>query len=165
MHRRNFAEAEESFKQALGEEPAEVNWARGAALALCLNQQKVGRAAGVEALLARFPEDGPLVCLHGAALAVEGDARAAAREFEHARRLGTGPAELLSPKMVEAVEREAAPGLPERFGWTMLGFAGFYAAVMALMAGFGVVLARRTRGTRALDLLAGDGQELVAGGQ
>src|SRR5205823_886835 len=47
MHRRDFAEAEASFRQALGEDPEEVNWARGAALALCLNPQKAGRAAGV----------------------------------------------------------------------------------------------------------------------
>jgi Zn-dependent protease with chaperone function len=64
---------------------------------------------------------------------------------------------------VDKIEQGGAPGLLEQFGWAMLGFAGFYAVVMALMAGFGVILAGRTRGTRALDLL--EGEELASGGQ
>ena len=51
------------------------------------------------------------------------------------------------------------------FGWLLLGFALFYALVMGLMALAGVVLARRTQGTRALELLDGQPDALIAEGQ
>jgi Zn-dependent protease with chaperone function len=48
--------------------------------------------------------------------------------------------------------------------WTLVGFVAFYAVWMLFMAGLGVILARRTRGDRALELIR-DADEIVAGGQ
>ncbi len=53
----------------------------------------------------------------------------------------------------------------EIFGWTMLGFAAFYAVVMGAMALAGLALAGRTRGRGALRLIGDEPGELVAEGQ
>jgi Zn-dependent protease with chaperone function len=139
--------------------------AQAAVLSALLNQENKGpRAPRVKALLDQFPDDGTLVCFHAAALAADGEPRAAARELARARSLGGDPNKVLPAEVVKSIERRGAPGLLEQFGWVMAGFAAFYAVVMLLMAAFGVVLASRTRGTRALDLVQPE-QDLVAGGQ
>src|SRR5262249_32284612 len=71
----------------------------------------------------------------------------------------------LSPSLVDEIEKAASPGLVERFAWIMGGFAGFYVVVMALMAFSGLVLASRTRGSKALDLLGAEREQLVSQGQ
>ena len=166
--RRSYVEAENLFGKALVEEPAESGYARGAALAVVSDPKGPGaRAPRVRVLRDRFPDDGVLTCLYGAALFIDGDPRGAARQLDAARRLGTDPEEVLPRDLVAEVRRQAAPGPLELLAWVMGGFAAFYAAVMALMALSGLVLARRTRGARALDLLGGgaEGEGLVAGGQ
>jgi Zn-dependent protease with chaperone function len=65
---------------------------------------------------------------------------------------------------VRQIEQEGAPGLIEQFAWLMGGFAAVYGGVMLTMALAGFVLAGRTRGTKALDLV-GAGDDLVANGQ
>jgi Zn-dependent protease with chaperone function len=57
----------------------------------------------------------------------------------------------------------AAPGLLEYALWTLIGFVAFYAVWMLLMAGVGAVLAGRTRGDRALELLQTEDELIVEG--
>ena len=64
-----------------------------------------------------------------------------------------------------AREEEAAPGWLETFTWTMVAFGGFYALVMSLMSLAGLILARFTRGNRALTLLGVPPEDLVSSGQ
>jgi Zn-dependent protease with chaperone function/Flp pilus assembly protein TadD len=165
LRQHRFAEAESFFQQALRERPDEVELARGAALALVSDRQRSGpRAATVQRLLDQFPDDGPLICLHGVALAQDDDFHAAARAFARARTLGTDPTTVLPEELVKKIEAEAAPGWTEYGLWTLAAFVGVYALWMLSMAGLGVILAGRTRGDRALELLQSP-DRLVADGQ
>jgi Zn-dependent protease with chaperone function len=74
-----------------------------------------------------------------------------------------GPAH--AQRAARQVEQAGAPGLLEMAGWGAAGFVGGYAVVMLLMSGAGLLLARRTRGTRALQLLGETPEEMVAAGQ
>jgi Zn-dependent protease with chaperone function len=165
LRRKDFARAESLFNQALAEEPEEVDLARGAAVAVVSNRQRAGkRAPAIQKLLDKFPDDGTLICLHGLALAEDDDVRGAAREFARARSLGVDPADVLSKDIVGKIEGEAAPGWLEYALWILGGFVAFYAVWMLLMAGVGALLAGRTRGDRALQLLQTE-DELIVGGQ
>lgn len=165
LQRKEFTRAESLFNQAMREEPEEVNLARGAAVAVVSNRQRAGkRAPAVQLLLDKFPDDGHLICLHGLALAEDDDLRGSAREFARARRAGVDPTTLLPEELVAKIEAEAAPGLLEYGLWTLGGFVALYAVWMLLMAGVGALLAGRTRGDRALQLLQG-ADELIVGGQ
>ncbi|HEY7158177.1 MAG TPA: M48 family metalloprotease [Gemmataceae bacterium] len=162
---KRFSEAESLFAEALRERPDDADVAEQVAIAIVQNSQRSGpHAPAVQHLLDQFPDDGFLVCLHGLALAEDEDVRGAAREFERARRLGTDPASVLSPEIVEKIESAAAPGWVEYSLWTLAAFAGFYALWMLSMSVVGVLLAGRTRGNRALQLLQSP-DELIAGGQ
>jgi len=161
-----YGDLERLSLQALAEEPGNIRFAHTAAFAVIYNDKRPGpRAPAVKAVLDRFPNDGTLVCLHGAALALDNDARAAQKELDRARSLGVDPAAVLSPELVRQIEKAAAPGPLEWALWGIGGFAGFYAAVMLLMAGTGVILAQRTRGSKALELLGDQPEELVREGQ
>jgi Zn-dependent protease with chaperone function/Flp pilus assembly protein TadD len=163
---KRYTEAENLYQEALREDPQDVQFALGLAVAVVSNDKHSGpRAKPVSRLLERFPDNPNLVCLHAVALAEDGEARAAARELERARQLGADPTQILSPKVVAQIEAEAVPSLLEKFAWVLGGFTLFYAVIMALMAFFGLILASRTRGIRALDLLDGQADELVAEGQ
>jgi Zn-dependent protease with chaperone function len=165
LRRKEFAQAEALFKQALQKAPEDVDLARGVVLAVVSNPQRAGpRAPTVKEILDKFPNDGHLISLHGLALAEDDDLRGAAREFDRARRLGVDPAALLSEDLVGKIEAGAAPGLVEYALWTLGGFIAFYAVWMLLMAGVGALLAGRTRGDRALQLLQTE-DELIVGGQ
>src|SRR5262249_14950597 len=111
------------------------------------------------------PDDGFLVAAHGLALARDGKPRKAVTEFARARALGTDPTEVFSPQIVALVEKEARPGVLLIGAWVFGAFAFVYAAAMAIMALAGLVLARRTRGIRALDLLGPAPTSVAAGGQ
>jgi Zn-dependent protease with chaperone function len=141
-----WADAEQLFAQALSETPEDAGLARAAALCVVRNKDRQGQhAAAVKPLCDRFPDDGVLVCLHAVALAGDGDARAAADELRRARALGTDPEAVLSPEVVRAIERAAAPTWVELVALGFLGAAGLLAAVMLAMAGAGLLLAVRTR--------------------
>src|SRR5262249_27474960 len=112
-----------------------------------------------------FPQDGQLACLHGMALARNNQMRRAAAELGRARSLGVQPEKLFPSDVVHRIEEEGAPSISERAVWILIYFTGFYALVMALMALFGVILAGRTRGARALDLLTPEEGEMVSAGQ
>jgi Zn-dependent protease with chaperone function len=86
-------------------------------------------------------------------------------ELDRARSLGADPEKMLGPGLVREIETRGGPGWPERFGWIMLYFAGFYAAVMLAMALAGLLLASRTSGSRALGLLENGPEHLVEEGQ
>jgi Zn-dependent protease with chaperone function len=161
-----LGDAESLYLQALKETPDDVDLARGAALCMIQNKGRKGPyAAAVKSLCDKFPDDGMLVCLQAVAWALDNDPRSAVRELERARRLGTDPATVLPPALIQNIEAAATPGWLERFVWIMVYFAGSYAAVMLLMAGVGLVLANRTRGTKALQLIEGEADELVSAGQ
>jgi Zn-dependent protease with chaperone function len=165
FRRKSYLEASLLFGAALSEDPDEASYARGAALCIIYGPKgPFPRAPRVESFLDRFPDDGFLVTVHALALAEDGDARSAVSELKRARLLGTDPAQVLSAEIVQKIEEEGSPGLIEQFGRVMGGFAAFYAVVMGLMSVTGFMLARRTRGTAALDLVA-SGDELVSGGQ
>lgn len=160
-----FAQAESLFAEALREEPWKPNLAHGVAQAVVSNPQRAGpRAPAIQRLLDQFPDDTTLICLHGLALAEDKDVHGAAREFARVRQLGTDPTTVLPKDLVEEIEAEAAPGLLEYVLWTLAAFVGLYALCMLSMAGLGVILAGRTRGDRALELLQ-SADELVADGQ
>jgi Zn-dependent protease with chaperone function len=163
--RNDFSQAETLFTQALQEEPDSTN-AIGVALAVVSNPNRSGdRAAATAPLIAQFPSDGTLACFHAVALAIDGDARSAVREFDRARALGTNPTDVAPPELVQKIEDAARPSPLVLFGWVMLGFAIVYAVVMAAMAGGGVVLASLTRGSGAQQLLSDRPVEIVPLGQ
>src|SRR5262249_3133412 len=154
----------------MAEEPENTQWAEGLAMAVVYNQARTGpRAPVVAKLVAKFPDNGTLASLHAAALAQDADLRGAYRELERARKLGTDPAKIIRPENVTYIDEEGSPwalrNLPITFGWIMAWFAGFYAVIMLLMAGVGVVLALQTRGDRALELIGEGPDALVQEGQ
>jgi len=166
----NYAAAETEYRKALVEEPNEVDVARALAASIVQNRNRGQYADGVRPLVDQFPDDGVLACLSAMAYTFDNNARAAHGEIERARALGTDPEHVLSKQAVAAITSAGAPAWYEstgrRLGVWLLGFAGVYAVAMLLMAGAGVMLASRTRGARALELLGPDANELVtAGGQ
>jgi Zn-dependent protease with chaperone function len=166
MAEQRYSDAETLLQRALADDPQQVRIAQLLAQAIVLNQAIPGaRAERTRPLVERFPADGVLACLHGLALAINNDARAAVREFDRARSLGTDPATVLPPDLVAAIEARGAMPWWERLAWVMAGFAGFYAVVMALMALTGLLMARWTRGRGALRLLGERPEELVRAGQ
>jgi Zn-dependent protease with chaperone function len=166
LSRGEFAQAEPLYREANAEQPESVGNALGLATCILQNQQHAGpRAQEIAPLVARHSDNGLLACLHGLALAMDGDARAGVAEFERARTLGVEPAEVFSPELVKAVEAEARPGLLEILKWGGIGFVAIYAFVMAAMALAGFILAQWTRGAEALRLLGDQPLEVVAGGQ
>ncbi len=163
---KRFGDAELLFRKALKEDPTNLALTFDLVETLFLNPQLgTNRAAEIKKLADRFPDNGVLACMHGLALAANQDFRSAHRELERARSLGTDPAKVLNPRMVEDIENRAAPSLIESFFWIMLYFVGFYAAVMGLMAVAGLVLAGRTRGAKALRLLQSSAEPIVSAGQ
>lgn len=114
------------------------------------------RSAKIGTFVQVFPDDGVLASLHGMALAMDDQLRQAAAEFQRARGLGVNPETVIPAEIVRRIEEEAAPGLLEKFFWVLLFFAIFYAGVMALMALAGLVLAGRTRGAEARQLMQAD---------
>jgi Zn-dependent protease with chaperone function/tetratricopeptide (TPR) repeat protein len=165
MVRMHFVQAEQLFREAIDEEPL-PNFAQRAGFAIIAQDQRNGSFEdAMLPLVLRFPNDGPLTAIYGAALARDGDYARAADAFQQARALGTDPAMVFDPQLIKEVEDQARPGIVTYIAFALGGFAGFYGVVMLAMAGFGLVLARRTRGTRALDLLGGSLEHVVAGGQ
>jgi Zn-dependent protease with chaperone function len=74
-------------------------------------------------------------------------------------------AQVLPAEVVKRIEEQGAAGRLEQFAWIMLIFVGCYAVIMLGMAGVGVLLAKRTHGSRTLQLLGAQPDELVSGGQ
>jgi Zn-dependent protease with chaperone function len=165
--RGRYEESERILRAALEKEPRDEGLAFALARAIVSNKQNSTekRRREVQALVDRFPDSGHLACMHGVALALDQSPRKALREFDRARSLGADPEQVVSPNDLATIEQNAAPTLAEWALWGALGFVGFYAAVMLLMAGFGLLLANRTRGRRALALLEGQPAGLVAEGQ
>jgi Zn-dependent protease with chaperone function len=162
-----YGQAEASFRQAMRDDPELAdNIALPTAFSIIANPQYNGsRSAAIKALVDQYPNNGDLAALCAGALATEEKWRAANDELQRARALGADPNKVLPSKVVREIESRATPGLIERFLEIMLYFLGFYAVVMAIMALAGVVLAGRTRGTGALQLLGVKPDELVTQGQ
>ncbi len=166
MVKKQYAQAEQYFGRALEEDPQDSRAALGMAAAIVQSPTRAAPfAPPIQKLVDRFPDDAQLACLHALALARDNRAGAAAKELKRARALGLDPAQFLGPQLVQAIEDFAAPGLAERFAWIMLYFAAFYVVVMLLMSLAGLLLARQTRGDRALGLLQDSPDHLVDEGQ
>src|SRR6266478_4395372 len=166
MDRGQFNDAQKHFREALRQYPKRADLALMLGVAIVSNKVDAGRRGPqLEALVEQFPDNGPLVCFYAVALAEDDSMAAAGRQLRRARALGTDPSKILSPEVVSQIERAAAPWLLlQTFGWTMLGFAAVYAVIMVFMAAVGVLLARRTRGNRALHLLGAQPEELITHG-
>jgi Zn-dependent protease with chaperone function/Flp pilus assembly protein TadD len=158
----DFAAAERAARKMREEDPKSVHGAQALAIASLARPRE--NLAIVDALAKEFPDDGVIACFHAGVLRLNEKNRDALNELERARSLGTKPEEVLSPSIVREIESAAAPGWIEQTAWAFAYFAGFYLVVMLLMAGAGVILASRTRGARALELL-GNADEMVSAGQ
>jgi Zn-dependent protease with chaperone function len=164
--RKQFGRAEQFYQKAMRDFPEEAGLALQLAYTVVQNPSRTGpRSRQTQPLADKFPANGDLACLNGVALAQDNRFGAAYRELERSRTLGANPEKLLGQQTVRDIETRGAPGLLEHFGWTMLYFAGFYAAVMLVMAFAGLLLAGRTRGRRALGLLEARPEHLVDQGQ
>lgn len=163
-NKNDFAEAERRFRALLAERPDEVSVAQMVARVIGAQDNRAGSDWGnaVRPLVERFPDDGELRAHYALSLAREGRYLAAYDEMGRARRRGVDPGQLFGPKFVSAVQRGALPYLVGRYA--LYGVA-CYGAALVLMAGFGLVLARRTRGELALNLLSDDVGQFVQGGQ
>lgn len=166
FHLKRYADAERLYQEVLREDPKNDEAARGAAAALIFGWDKSSPLTPrMKSLLDRFPNDPVLICFHALALHADKRPREAKAELDRVRSMGADPSQIIWPQAVEAIEKAAAPGWLERFTWIMAYIAGFYLAVMALMAGAGAVLSSRTRGVKALDLLGAHPDELITAGQ
>lgn len=149
--RGRFAEAETLYREALEEQPGNIELARSLAQAVLRNPRHRGvRAASIQPLLERFPNDGVLICEYAVSLAADNDPRSAARELARARSLGTEPATILPKHLVAAIETEAARKQAEeasrwwRYGvGGLLGLAVLFALGLLLREVPGVMKTRR----------------------
>ena len=166
MMKQQYTAAEMEFHEALREFPQDEQWALALAGSIVTNGNRGGKYAdGIRPLVESFPQQGELACLHGLALAADGDSRGGLKEFERARTLHVQPEEILSPELVQQITEASGLTLAETIGYAMAGFVVVYAVIMALMAVAGVLLGRLTRGTRALDILGDGPSEIVRTGQ
>ena len=166
LAKKAWLRAEEHFRTALEKTPDDVGAAEGLFFALLgAPGSKIPRKEA-QSLADRFPSDGRIAALNGVALAVDNDLRGCVREWNRAEALGVAPEKMFSPDLVQKIRSEAQPGLLDWTLWIMAAFAAFYAAVMAAMFLGGVLLAARTRGAKALDLLeSGDAASYLQHGK
>jgi Zn-dependent protease with chaperone function len=153
LRRGQAATALAHFEKALQREPHMSAWARFIAECILNDRNVRNPAARIKPLVDRYPEDGALASLYAVGLWGENRMPEAASEFARARDLGTDPALVVGADIVKVIEEAGKPGLFEQFLTIMMWFAITYAGIMVAMAGAGIVLAMKTRGTGALDLL------------
>jgi Zn-dependent protease with chaperone function len=158
-----WGDASRHFDQAMRDDPSSVRYARMAALA-ALQLPEVGKVQRVAPILAKFPNDGHLICTHALAWAADGDPHKAQAELDRARAAGFDPATVLPADLLKMIAAGAAPTPLARFLVAMLVFVAVYAVVIVGMAFTGWILAFWTRGTGALDLL-GHASEMVEDGR
>jgi Zn-dependent protease with chaperone function len=165
LFRQKYHQAETKFREALADDPEDRDAALGLVQAVIGNPNNRGvMAQRVATIIEPFPDDGLMVAFHALALAGDGRFRESRKELEHARALGVEPSTVFPPDLIDQIETAARPGWLEQGAWVMFYFAVAYAVIMLVMAGAGVVLASRTRGTGALALLSASPDELVQGG-
>jgi Zn-dependent protease with chaperone function len=176
---RKWDEAELYLREALDRNPADQNKAQ--ILARAINEQGPPRresyAASVKPLVERFPSNGVLACHYAHALSKDGKHEEARAQIARARSLGADPAQYLGPNRTRDIERgPQRPGHGDSVvggilgffltvGWCALWFFLVYGVIMGLMCAGGLLLARRTRGPKAVDLLGKPSEELAGGGQ
>jgi Zn-dependent protease with chaperone function len=128
--------------------------------------------------LEQKPDDGVLTAYYARALFQNNKKEEAAAQLDRARQLGTDPAKLMDPNRVREIDQprfqraqaeakrrsaEAAWGPVRSLGWWMLGFTLFYSIVIGLMCLVGWLLARRTRGAAAIEMLGAPPEGLARG--
>ncbi len=151
--RGNFPAAIRRFEDALRKDPENVGWAVQIAHCILLDPHATGRTARIQPLVQRFPKDGVMSTLYALSLAMDNRPRDAYDQLERARSLGADPTKILPPDIIRLIEGAGKPSLTELYLRIMAWFGSVYAGVMLSMAGVGLVLAVRTRGTGALGLL------------
>ncbi len=166
-----WVEAVPLLQQTLVEEPTE-EWAAAAlANATLMNLPENLTAADAQEAAAtiathveRFPENDPLRCMYAVSLAQAGQFGAAAAQLDVVRARGGDPVSILSADMVSQIDKLARPGFWKLAGSVAAVFVAVYAVVAAAMALTGLMLARFTRGDRAVSLL-GDAASLIEHGR
>src|SRR5262249_6177363 len=90
--------------------------------------------AALRKLHEQFPKEGLIICFVAYSMAANGDFEDALVELDHARALGTEPSSIqgLPVKQIQAVAHRRK--LQRNFGFGLLGFGGFYAVAIGLMA-------------------------------
>jgi Zn-dependent protease with chaperone function len=187
MKAQKWDDAETYLQQALQANPESIELARPLAHAIVeqgqARAQHSDSAVNMDTLVKRFPNDGVIAAFHARSLALLQKEDAAAAEIARARKLGAEPEKLMDPGLVrhldevaknrkkEADQRameEARRNAPTPLGtlaWWTFVFSLFYGCVMGLMCFVGWLLARRTRGPRAAEILASDSGEMTSGGK
>jgi Zn-dependent protease with chaperone function len=142
--------------------------ARDAARLACLAEKWDDAEPFLHDALAEKPNDGTLTAWHALALFHNNKKDEAAAQMEKARQLGTDPVKVMGPDKTRAIDEprlrraqaeeqrrraEAAWRPLHLLAWGAWAFTLFYLSVMGLMCLTGVLLARRTRGVGASELL------------
>lgn len=162
----DWGSAEKVLQTAVQQEPTNQRAAQLLAQVVTSVQQYAGRSKVTAPLAERFPKDGVIAARNGYALALDGDPEAGADEFKRARKLGVEPGRVIDPRQVAQIEKAAEPSFFGTFLRWMMWFFIIYAIIIALMFLAGLLLASKTRGPKALDLLgSSDGVMVGEGGQ
>jgi Zn-dependent protease with chaperone function len=163
LKQNRLPQAAQWFQQAMADAPGSVRIARLAAMT-AMQGPAPSKAQQISPILAKFPNDGALICMHGLACAADGDFPKAQAELDRARAAGFDPSTLVPEHLLKRIADGAAPSLLVRFLYAMLAFVAVYAIVIVGMAFTGWILAFWTRGSGALDLL-GHASEMVEEGR
>jgi Zn-dependent protease with chaperone function len=171
-------EAESFLREAHKQKPDDIKVARLLARSITRQEfpwydRRRPFTPDIKPLADQFSGDGELASYHALALLRDNRHSDAAVQMARARELGYDPARVLGPKTVQGLETQQSQdslfSAPlSFFAWVgrwSLRFTLFYASVMGLMCLAGLLLARRTRGPRAADMLGQAGEDLAAGGK
>jgi Zn-dependent protease with chaperone function len=167
--RKDFVASERSFRQAMLDFPDQAAFA--GMVARAVNSQETAPAGGswgaaIKPLVERYPEVGELRAQFALALARDGQFVESDDELNRARQLGCDPVQLFGRPLVDDVHSRARPARWTRWVlWAVGAFVATYLAMMVLMAGGGLILAARTRGAHAAELLRRPAEQLVQFGR
>jgi Zn-dependent protease with chaperone function len=175
VHHGDWEQAARYFEQALEEEPECEKYAVAYA-AMTLQRLDRDDDMDTEGLLAelhllakQMPESGELAAYNGLASLALGNSERAADEFERAESLGVPLEAIFSPELAAVARAAAGPGLLVTAAILVaiitVNILLFYAGVMGSMVVAAFLLARLTRGTKALRLMKAHGTSLVRDGK
>jgi Zn-dependent protease with chaperone function len=173
--------AEERFKVAYEAKPDEAVACKYAR-AVASNDDRAwlpSRTDAIKPLVARFGNNGELLSFYGYVLQLENHPKEAVEQWDKVKGGDEAVSKYGISKDVIAHTRKNAKGVGGElnesisgikdffstlFWWTIV-FSATYAGVMVLMCLTGLVLASKTRGPKAMDMLGKAPKELVAQGQ
>jgi Zn-dependent protease with chaperone function len=194
MKAQKWDDAETFLQQALQASPDSIDLARPLAQAIVeqgqARAQQSESGIGMDTLVKRFPNDGVIAAFHARSLVLLHKEEEAAAEIARARSLGAEPEKLMDPGLVRHLddvtkhgkeeatkrkqeetrrkqeeERRNAPTLWGTLAWWTFWFTIIYGTIMGLMCLVGWILAKRTRGPLAAEVLGSTAGELTSGGK